>query len=116
MATQTRLEKLNAMANLRTNAPYRATIPEGYVMGGRTLWLVPVMALGAFQRYGNKPLTSAQWRVMLQRMRYAPHLITRLADELEHRYPAPLSVDEWADLFEQLVFEHVLATKYPHLQ
>jgi hypothetical protein len=47
-------------------------------------------------------------------MRFAN--IGTLPEALSRHYPNPLSFEEWADLFEQLATEHVLATKYPHLQ
>ncbi len=102
------------MTNVQPNTPFRACVPEGYEARGPHLYLVPLMAYGAALRYGGKRLTTAQWRMMLRRMRFA-HTGT-LPDALCRSYPNPLSLDEWADLFEQLAVEGALASKYPHLR
>ena len=104
------------MPNIEKNRPYRAHVPDGHqvLQAGRTSDMVPLMAYGAALRYDGKRLTSAQWGAMLRRMRFAN--IGTLPEALSRHYPNPLSFEEWADLFEQLATEHVLATKYPHLQ
>ncbi|HRO40797.1 MAG TPA: hypothetical protein PLV70_14900 [Flavobacteriales bacterium] len=53
---------------------------------------------------------------MLRRMRFAPSHIAQVQDQLHRSYPQPLTFSEWADLFEQLAAEHVLATKFPDLR
>ena len=100
------------MTNVQTNRPFRAHIPEGYEAHGPNPYLVPLMAYGAAVRYQGKSLTEAQWRAMLRRMRYAPHDAEGLAVELWHRYPNPLSFEEWPDLFEQLAIGRAMASKY----
>jgi hypothetical protein len=100
------------MTNIQPNRPFLAAIPEGYEAQGPKLYLVPVMAVGAALRYGGRTLTESNWSALLRRMRYAPHDAEGLAEELWHRYPNPLSFEEWADLFEQLAIGRAMASKY----
>lgn len=71
------------------------------------------MAFGAVQRWPVHRLTLDDWGKMLRRMRFAPSRIAQVRDLLHRSYPQPLTFSEWADLFEQLAAEHVLATNPP---
>jgi len=104
------------MANIPTNHAHRAQLPEGYVPTGPGFDMVPVMAYTAALRYQGHTLTEPQWGAMLRRMRFAPQRREATKAKLSITYTAPLSFEQWCDLFEQLATEHVLATKYPHLQ
>lgn len=107
--------KFQAMPNIK-NAPYRAHVPEDVTVSGWTLCLTPILAIESVRRYGGKPLAPDQWNALLREVRFTPRLAAALAAELWYRYPAPLTVDEWADLWEQLAIEHVLAVQYPRLR
>lgn len=104
-------------AKVGTNRPFRASIPDGYTAhpGRFTTPGSLLMALEAERRYHGETLTKRGWKDLLHGMRFAPWRIVEIGRELHWRYPQPLGFDDWADLFEQLAVEHVLATKYPHL-
>lgn len=104
------------MANIQPNNAHRAQLPEGYVPTGPGFDMVPVLAFGAALRYQGRTLTETQWGAMLRRMRFAPQLREATKAKLSTTYTAPLNFEQWCDLFEQLAAEHVLATKYQHLQ
>ncbi len=71
-------------------------------------------------------MTPARWGRLLYRMGFMPSHIAEVQARLCECYVQPLSLDEWAALFEQLAIEqlaieqlaadHVLATKYPDLR
>lgn len=73
------------------------------------------MALRAERRWQGRSLTQRDWGDLLHQLRFAPWRAVVVARQLARCYPQPLCFDEWADLFEQLAAEHVLATKYEHL-
>ncbi len=105
-------------AKVRTNRPFRASVPDGYTAqpGRFTTPGSLLMALCAERRYHGKTLTQREWKDLLHEMRFAPWRIVETGMKLHCRYLHPLGFDEWADLFEQLAAEHVLATKYPGLK
>lgn len=102
-------------AKVHINRPFRASVPDGYTAhpGRFTAPGSLLMAIGAVRRWPDNKLTKADWGKMLRRMRFAPSRITLVRDQLHRCYPQPLTFSEWADLFEQLAAEHVLATNPP---
>lgn len=101
-----------------SNHPFRASVPDDYNLRGG--WLTTPgayrMAFGAVQRWPAHRLTLDDWGKMLHRMRFAPSRIAQVRDQLHRSYPQPLTFSEWADLFEQLAMEQMLATQYPDLR
>jgi hypothetical protein len=104
------------MTNIPTSSAYRAQLPEGYALTGSGFRFVPVLAQAAALRYKGRTLKEPQWGAMLRRMRFAPQRREATKAKLSALYTAPLSFEQWCDLFEQLMAEHVLATKYQHLR
>ena len=116
------LKKLIAMSKLRTNRPFRASVRDDYTINpGRLTTAFALLAFGEPNRRQEFPMTPARWGRLLYRMGFMPSHIAEVQARLCECYVQPLSLDEWAALFEQLAIEqlaadHVLATKYPDLR
>jgi hypothetical protein len=101
------------MSKVENNRPFRAEVPDHLQLSSNySLALIPAMAWGACARYGDKPLSEAQWVALLRKLRFPHDRITFFKYMLPLLYPAALSFDEWCDLFTELAADHVLATKY----
>lgn len=94
-----------------SNTPYRAPVPDSFRGWPRSFMFIPLMAWGAVERYGSTPMAPDKWHALLNGMKFAPQRAPYVAEELARLYPAPLTFDEWHDLFVELAFEHV-AAKY----